>query len=80
MNEATGGTLLAPRMNEVAERIEACVRRRLGGRVCDFQAVVQEGGVTLRGRTRTYYAKQVVQHTAMEVSGMPLLANQIEVS
>jgi osmotically-inducible protein OsmY len=80
MNEAWGGTLLAPRMNEVAERIEACVRRRLGGRVCDFQAVVQEGGIMLRGRTRTYYAKQLVQHMAMEVGGVPIVANRIEVS
>jgi len=80
MNGASGGTLLAPRMNEVAERIEACVRRRLGGWVRDFQVLVQEGGVVLRGRTRTYYAKQLVQHTAMEVGGVPLLANRIEVS
>jgi hypothetical protein len=80
MNETSGGTLLAPPKNDVAERIEACVRRRLGGWVRDFQAVVQEHGVVLRGRTRTYYAKQLVQHTAMQVGGLPIVANWIEVS
>jgi len=80
MNEASAGTLLAPRLNEVAERIEACVRRRLGGWVRDFQAVVQEQGVVLRGWTRTYYAKQLVQHTAMQVGGLPIVANRIEVA
>jgi osmotically-inducible protein OsmY len=80
MNEASGGTLLELEMNEVAERIEACVRRRLGGWVRDFQVVIQGQGVVLRGRTHTYYAKQLVQHTAMEVGGVPVLANRIEVS
>ena len=80
MNALANETLCDPRTKELVERIETTVRRRHGGWVRDFHVVVQDQGMVLRGRTRTYYAKQLVQHTAMTVGGLPLLANRIEVS
>jgi hypothetical protein len=80
MNELSNATLLNARLDEVVERIKAGVRRRIGGWVRDFQVQIQDQGLVLRGRTRTYYAKQLVQHTAMEVGGLPILANRVEVS
>jgi hypothetical protein len=85
MNESATATLPLPkvtflRRKALAEQIEARVRDRLGGWVCDFRVEVQDGGIVLSGRTRTYYAKQLVQHTAMQACGLPLLANRVEVA
>jgi len=33
----------------------------------------------LRGQVHTYYAKQLAQHAVMETTGLPILANEIEV-
>lgn len=61
--------------------LEALVRQRLAGRVHvrDLRVVVQELGLVLEGRAATFYAKQLAQHEAMLVTGLPLLANRIEV-
>jgi len=45
-----------------------------------LQLVVTDGGLILRGRCRTYYVKQLVQHAVMEASDRPILANEIEVT
>ena len=60
-------------------QLEALVQQRLHGRVHDLRLSVQDDGLILQGRTSTYYAKQLAQHAAMEVSGLPILANEIEV-
>jgi hypothetical protein len=41
--------------------------------------VYRSNGVILQGNTGTYYAKQLAQHTIMEVTSLPILANEIEV-
>jgi len=61
------------------EHLEALLLNRLGGRVRDLRIVVREDGLILQGRAPTYHAKQLAQHAAMEVGGMPILANDIEV-
>lgn len=61
------------------EHLEVLLRRRLGGRFHDLRVVLRPGGVVLRGRTPTYHAKQLAQHAAMALSGLPILANDIEV-
>jgi hypothetical protein len=33
----------------------------------------------LRGRVFSYYAKQLAQHAAMQIHGLPILANEIHV-
>ena len=64
-----------------AEQVETLVQRRLLGRVRvdRFRVLVQEQGLVLQGCAPTYYAKQLAQHAAMEVSGLPILANEIAV-
>ena len=61
------------------EHLEAIVQRRLGGRVRDLRIVFRQNGIILQGHTNTYHAKQLAQHAAMEVAGVPILANDIEV-
>ena len=64
-----------------ADQVEALIQRQLLGRVRlrRFRVLVQEQGVVLQGCAPTYYAKQLAQHAAMEVSGRSILANEIEV-
>jgi hypothetical protein len=63
-----------------ADQVEALIQRRLLGRAIHrLRVLIQEQGLILQGRAPTYYAKQLAQHAAMEVSGLPILANEIEV-
>jgi osmotically-inducible protein OsmY len=64
-----------------AQHVQSLVSRQLMGRaqVRDLQVLVHQSGVVLRGRASSYYAKQLAQHAAMAVSGLPILANDIEV-
>jgi hypothetical protein len=60
-------------------RLEAQLRVHLRGYVCDFRVIVQDGGLILYGRARTYYGKQLAQHGVMQQSERPILANKIAV-
>ena len=62
-----------------ADSLEALMLGRLGGRVRELRVFVRDNGVILQGRTYTYHAKQLAQHAAMEISGLPILSNDIEV-
>jgi len=61
------------------ERLETLVQRRLGGRVRDLRIRQRAHGIILQGRAATYHAKQLAQHAAMELTGRPIVANDIEV-
>lgn len=63
-----------------AARLEELVQARLSGQVRDLRIRVRDQGLILQGRARTYYAKQIAQHTAMRASALPIVANEIEVS
>jgi osmotically-inducible protein OsmY len=65
---------------EGATELETRIQCRLGGHVRDFQLVVEQKGLILRGFAHTYYAKQLAQHTVMGATKLPILANEIEVS
>ena len=62
------------------DQLEAHVQCQLNGRVRDLRLLVRGRGLVLQGRSATYYAKQLVQHAVMEATGLPILANEIEVS
>src|SRR5437762_1011792 len=61
------------------ERLAAAVQARLGGQVRDLQLLLRDNGLVLRGRTRTYYAKQLAQHAVMKVTEQRIWANEIKV-
>ena len=63
------------------DQMEALIERHLLGRIRlrRFRVLVQEQGLILQGCAPTYYAKQLAQHVAMKISGLPILANEIEV-
>jgi hypothetical protein len=60
-------------------RLEVILQQQLGGRVPDLHVDLQVQGVVLRGHAATYYVKQLAQHTAARLTGLPVLANDIEV-
>jgi hypothetical protein len=61
------------------EQLESQLLRRLGGRMRDLRIILRHNGLILQGRSGTYHAKQLAQHAAMELTGLPVLANDIEV-
>jgi transposase-like protein len=65
--------------SEEEARLEMHIQARLSGRVCGLRVVRRDSGFVLQGRTRTYYAKQLVLHAAMQATALPILANEIEV-
>lgn len=63
----------------LVHRVAARLLIRLGGQVRDFRMTRHENGLILEGRVRTYYGKQLAQEVAMELSGLAIAANEIEV-
>jgi len=70
---------MASATSGAVDQIEARVQCRLNGRVHDFRLSIRDNGLVLHGHARTYYAKQLAQHVVMEVTAVPILANEIEV-
>jgi len=62
-----------------AEQAEAILRQRLCGRVQQLSLHIHAGGVVLRGAAADYHGKQLAQHHAHKLLGLPVLANEIEV-
>ena len=61
------------------EQAEGVLRERLASRVWGLRVLLCPEGVVLQGYTTTYYGKQLAQHAAMQVLGLPIRANEIEV-
>lgn len=65
--------------SEKETRLETQLQARLGSQVRNLRVVCRTTGVILKGRARTYYAKQLAQHSVMEITSLAVLANEIEV-
>ena len=65
---------------EELRQIETHLACRLMGCVRELRVDSRDDGLIIRGVTSTYYIKQLVQEAVMEVTCMPILANEIEVS
>lgn len=62
------------------DHIEGRLQCRLNGRVRNLRLVLHDHGLVLCGCAPTYYAKQLAQHALMEITNLPLLANDIAVA
>jgi hypothetical protein len=67
-------------ISEKETQLEMHLLARLGSRVRQLRVVRRNEGVVLYGSARTYHAKQLAQHLVMEITELPILANEIEVS
>lgn len=61
------------------ENLENHVLSRLSGRIRGFRVQLLNGGLVLSGTTKTYHTKQVAQHLVMEMTDVPIRANDIAV-
>ena len=64
---------------EEVHQLLASVQHRLAGRVCELRLLALENGLVLQGHAYSYYAKQLAQQAVMKATGLPVLANNIEV-
>ena len=80
MSGRTCETDIGSARTDEMDRLEAHVQCRLNGRVHDLCLLLRGSGLVLRGHAHTYYAKQLAQQAIMEVSELPILANEIVVS
>ena len=62
------------------EKLEAYLRDRLHGRACAVSLALRDNGLVLKGRSHSYYVKQLAQHFLMQRTTLPILANEIEVA
>ena len=69
---------IPPKMT--SEEAEALLKRQLGSRVVGLRVQIHEAGIALQGTVSSYYDKQLVQHSAMRILGLSIMANEIEVS
>ena len=80
MNGQTSEPSIDPTTANGATELETHIQCRLGRQIREFRLVVVDKGLILRGHAPTYYAKQLAQHAVMEATGLPILANEIEVA
>ncbi len=65
----------------LAERLEGHITRRASGRIRDLRVVCEAGHIIIKGRTRTYHAKQLALQAVFDVTdGRSTLADQIIVA
>jgi hypothetical protein len=64
----------------LAEQIEAAIESKALGRIRDLRVLCTETVVILRGRARTYHAKQLAHEAALDwTNGRIELSNQITI-
>ena len=68
-----------PIADALAERVEYMIRVRSGGAISHLKVVTLPGEVVLAGVARTYYAKQLATHTALDACSGMQVVNEIEV-
>ncbi len=65
----------------LAERLEGLISRKASGRIRDLLVVCEAGHITIKGRTRTYHARQLAVQAVLDMTdGRAILADQIVVS
>lgn len=64
---------------ELAHRLEGHIRSRTGRRVSGLQVEVLTDKVVLRGRTTTFYVKQLAQHCVWDLMPEARLENYLVV-
>ena len=64
---------------QLVRSIEQRIMTRTHGRIRGLEVEIADESVVLRGRTSTYYAKQLAQHGALEILADQPILNAIQV-
>jgi hypothetical protein len=71
-------------MNSIATddvvQMQTRLQSILRGRVDNFRIVCQESGLILQGQATNFHAKQLAQQEVMNMTMLPILANEITVA
>jgi osmotically-inducible protein OsmY len=63
-------------LSEIARKAESCLQMRTANRVsCEYD----KGVLVLRGRSRSFYEKQIAQESVKGIAGVDRVVNEIEV-
>jgi hypothetical protein len=68
-----------PDDDELVRQVVVLLQSRLGGQTRNFRISVREDGLILQGDISSHYGKQIIQEVVMQLSHIPILANDIEV-
>ena len=68
-----------PRSEVEITQFELRLKRQLGSRACNLRMLIRDEGVVLEGQAGSFYIKQIAQHAAMTITGLQVIANDIEV-
>lgn len=66
-------------VSDLASTLVSRIQARTHGQVRELRVELADERIVIRGRARTYYAKQLAQHGAMDYSGGQTIVNQIVV-
>ena len=69
----------SPTLQELTSSIKHRIHSRTHGRVWNLHVEIDGQAVVLRGRTSTYYTKQLAQHGVLEITSDKSVVNDIEV-
>ena len=61
------------------DQLEARLLTRSGRQIRNLRIQFEDAGLVLHGHATTYYAKQLAQHAATEITGLLVIANEIKV-
>ena len=75
----TPGDQLVDANQRLARTVTAAVASRCGRSLTNFTVTANEGVVTLQGRVRGYYLKQVMLTTAQAIAGVERIIDQVDV-
>jgi len=76
----SSATMTASETLRGVEQLAAQIRNRYRSHLRELRIEVVEGGIVLRGRSSSFYGKQMAFHEARSGSQFAVLANQIEVA
>ena len=66
-------------MTDELDKIQQSIRRNLALQIGNFRIRPFDNGLVLEGHTTTYHSKQLIQHSVMNLTDVPILANNVTV-
>ncbi len=66
-------------MTDELDKVQQAIRRNRVLQIGNFRIRPFDNGLVLEGHTTTYHCKQLIQHCVMNLTDVPILANNVTV-
>lgn len=66
-------------MTDELDEIQQVIRTNRALQIGNFRIRPFDDGLVLEGHTTTYHCKQLIQHSVMDLTNAPILANNVTV-